>query len=442
MKTLLSRRRYLQGLGALAGAGLPSLMRAAEPAATVRGTALSLALPALRPGVPVASDERYWDAVAAQYSTTRELVNLENGYYGIMAQPVLVQYQCNVAYLNEHNSIYLRQGFDADVARTRARIAAVLGVQTEEIALTRGATEALQNLISNYRGLKPGDTVMYADLDYGSAQEVFDYLQERRGVKVARIVLPEPASRQGVLDTYAQALERHPGTRLLLLTHVNNKTGLVLPLAELAQLARSRGVDVIVDAAHSFGQIDFQLPQLGVDFAAFNLHKWIGAPLGVGFMYIRRERLKDIAPHLIGASAEEDDIGSRVHSGTGNTANVMTVVAALDFQQAIGIANKAARLRYLRDYWVSRVRGVPGVQVLTPDEPGMAGAITAFRLNGQTSKDANLAIAARLRTEYGIFTVQRGGVARGDCVRVTPALFTRTSDLHRLVAALRAIGRV
>ncbi len=439
MNTSLARRRYLQGLGALAGAALPTLGQAAGPAPQ----ADALSLPALRPGVEPASDQRYWDAVAAQYRLAPGPVNLENGFYGIMAQPVLAQYQRNVAYLNEHNSIYLRQGFEADVGRARARIAAALGVLTEEIALTRGATEALQNLIVNYRRLKPGDTVMYADLDYDSAQQVFDHLQERRGVRVARIVLPEPASRQGVLDTYAQALERHPGTRLLLLTHVNNKTGLVLPLAELTRMARARGVDVIVDAAHAFGQVDVNLRQSGVDFAAFNLHKWIGAPLGVGFMYIRRARLHDIAPHLAGRDgegAEADDILSRVHSGTGNTANVMTVTAALDFQQAIGLERKAARLRYLRDYWVSRARALPGVQILTPDEAGMAGAITSFRLAGQAGKAANQAIAARLKNDYGIFTVQRGGVAAGDCVRVTPALFTRTGELDMLVAALREMG--
>jgi selenocysteine lyase/cysteine desulfurase len=425
----LSRRRWLQGLGLGALAELAPGVTAAEPAPL---------LPPLQAGVPVAIDERYWTAVAAQYRVAPDLVNLENGFYGIMARPVLAQYQRNVAWLNEHNSAYLRQQYAADANAARARIAAALGVLPDEIALTRGATESLQILIANYRGLKAGDTVMYADLDYDSAQQEFDLLRARHGVDVARIVLPEPASRQGIIDAYARALAAHPRTRLLLLTHLNNKTGLLLPLADIVRLARERGVDTIVDAAHSFGQVDVPFHSLGVDFAAFNLHKWIGAPLGVGFLYIRKARLRAIAPHLPGEG--EDDIAARVHTGTTNTANVMTIAAALDFHERIGGANKAARLRYLRDYWVGRVRDLPGLQVLTPDEEGMTGAITAFRLRGQTSKAANQAVAARLLKDYGIFTVQRGGVAGGDCVRVTPALFTRTADLDRLVAALREIA--
>lgn len=438
MKTTLARRRVLQGLGMsmLAATQTVHAAQTAQESATAP-------LPAAPAGSPatIATDEHYWGQVARQYGVRRDLVNLENGFYGIMARPVLAEYQRNVAYLNEHNSVYLRQGFAADAETARGRVAALLGVSPEEIALTRGATEALQNLIANYRGLRPGDTVMYADLDYDAAQQVFDYLQARRGVKLVRIVLPEPASRQSVIDTYAQALQRNPGTKLLLLTHVNNKTGLALPLAELTALARAQGVDVILDAAHALGQIDFRLADLGVDFAAFNLHKWIGAPLGVGFLYIRKERLSSIAPHLLGEGVDEDDIRSRVHSGTTNTANVMTVAAAIDFQQRIGLANKAARLRYLRDYWVRGVTGVKGLSILTPDEAGMAGAITSFRLAGQTSKAANQATAARLLKEHGIFTVQRGGVEAGDCVRVTPALFTQPADLDRLVAAVRQISR-
>jgi isopenicillin-N epimerase len=428
----LSRRRYLQslGLGALAGLSLPAPLASAADQ-----------LPALPTPPPVArasTDELYWAAVAAQYRLQPDLINLENGFYGIMARPVLEQYQRHVAWLNEHNSTYLRQQFGADAQAARVRIAASLGVLPEEIALTRGATESLQILIAQYRGLKAGDTIMYADLDYDSAQQDFDVLRERRGVSVVRIVLPEPASRQGIIDAYTQALARSPATRLLLLTQVNHRTGLALPLAELIQLARSRGVDVIVDAAHGYGQLDVDVVGSGVDFAAFNLHKWIGAPLGTGFLYIRKARLSQIAPHGVGE--DEADIATRVHTGTTNTANVMTITAALDFHERIGIANKAARLRYLRDYWVSGVRGVKGLEILTPDEAGMSGALTSFRLTGHTSKAANQAVAARLLKQYDIFTVARSGAAGGDCVRVTPALFTRPAELDRLVLALRAIA--
>lgn len=442
MNPQLSRRALLKGSLGLAVAAASSLRGAPALAQTVPAPAI--VLPALPGGdaLTVARNEAYWAQIAALYRQSPDFVNLEHGFYGIMPRPVLVELQRNIERLNERNSYFLRQEFSRETDAVRGRIAALLGVQADEIALTRGATEALQNLITNYRGLKPGDTVMYADLDYDSAQSVFDYLPERRGVKVARIVLPEPATEAGILDAYAKGLAANPGTRLLLLTHINHKTGLILPVAEITRLAKARGVDVILDAAHSWGHIDFRLPELGgVDFAAFNLHKWVGAPLGVGFLYIRKSRLDDIAPHLSAAGEGAGDIRARVHSGTTATANVMTVPTALDFQAAIGVPNKEARLRYLRDYWVERVRDVKGVQILTPDVPRLHGAISALRIGGRSSLADSQALARRLREQYGIFTVARGGLASGAVVRITPAIFTRPADLDRLVSAVREIAR-
>ncbi|GAA0936219.1 hypothetical protein GCM10009560_44760 [Nonomuraea longicatena] len=170
---------------------------------------------------------------------------------------------------------------------------------------------------------------MYADLGYHSAQYAMDWPRERRGVRVERLVIPEPATRQAVLDAYAAALSATPRLRLLLLTHMNNRTGLVLPVRQIVAMARARGVDVIVDAAHSWGQLDFTIADLDADFGVFSLHKWMGAPLGSGFLYIRRDRLADIDPAYADQSHPADDIRSRVHSGTRDVAPVLAVDAAL-----------------------------------------------------------------------------------------------------------------
>jgi len=388
-----------------------------------------------------AKNETYWTEIATQYNVSPDLINLENGYYGIMAKPVVEEYRRNIEYLNENNSYYMRSNYDATGNDAiRAQVAAAVGAAPDEIALTRGATEALQNLITNYRLLKPGDTVMYADLDYDSTQYAMNFLKERRGVNVASIVIPEPATRQAILDTYAKAFKTYPKTRLLLLTHISHRTGLVMPVAEITRMAKARHIDVIIDAAHSWGQIDFNAPDLEADFIGFNLHKWIGAPLGVGFMYIRKGRLADIDRQFCDGANAPTDIRSRVHSGTTNTANVMTIPAALAFHDQIGAENKGARLRYLRDYWVSRVKGFKGVEILTPDEPGLYGSITSFRLAGKTTKADNQAIANRMFDKYKVFTMRRGGVAAGDCVRVTTSLFTRTSDLDSLVVAIKDVS--
>ncbi len=431
-----SRRNFLNSsLGLAAGATMmPELALAAEaaPLATLPAADAS----------DNARNESYWAGVAGQYQLAPGPVNLEGGYCGMLARPVLADYLRNVAHVNERTSLYLRQEYDAGARDAiRAQVAALAGVAPEEITFTRGATEALQNLIVNYRGLKPGQSVMYADLDYDSMQYAMHFLMERRGVNVVRIAIPEPPTTEAILATYAKALQANPSTRLLLLTHVSHRTGLVMPVAEIARMARARDVDVIVDAAHSWGQLEFGIPDLQADFAGFNLHKWMGAPLGVGFMYIRKARLADIATQFNDGDYPDSDIRSRAHTGTTNTANVMTVPAALAFHSRIGMANKAARLRHLRNHWVGQVRGLPGMQILTPDDPARHGAITSFRLAGRTSKQDNVALAKRLLDEFGVFTVRRGGVAAGDCVRVTPTLFNSLADLDKLVAALKVITK-
>jgi isopenicillin-N epimerase len=223
---------------------------------------------------------------ASQYDVTREVIQLENGNWGICTKAVLSAYERHLRMVNRRNSFYVRREFEGDVERIRERIAQKLGVGVDEIALTRGATEALQALIGGYNKLRQGDAVLYADLDYDSMQSAMDWLPARRGVEVVKIALPEPAAYQGLIDAYAAALDAHPKVRLILLTHLSHRTGLVLPVKEIVAMARTRGVDAIVDSAHAWGQIDFDVRELGLDFAGFNLHKWMGAPLGVGILLL------------------------------------------------------------------------------------------------------------------------------------------------------------
>ena len=427
-----NRRGFVLGLAAATAAVSAPSARAQSPALT---------LPALN-SAGVATDTTYWDAVRKLYAVSPSIVNLENGYWGIMAESVRLDYLAKTDMVNRENSFYARTQFGRDAEAARLAVAAAVGAAPEEVALTRGATEALQLLIGGYNKLQPGDTVLYSDLDYDSMQYAMNWLKERRGVNVVKFSIPEPASRAAVLQTYQKVLADHPKAALLLLTHISHRTGLVMPVAEIAALARSRGVDVVLDAAHSWGQIDFKVQDLGVDFIGFNLHKWIGAPLGVGFMYVAKSRLADIDRAMGDEDWAPTDIRSRVHTGTYNFASVLALPGALALHQQIGPRAKALRLRHLRDYWVSRVRGFKGLEILTPDEPGMAAGITSFRLAGKGTAADNNAIVAQLRDQFGVFTVRRAGVAKGQCIRVSPAIYTSETDLDRLVQALRAVTSV
>lgn len=204
-------------------------------------------------------------------------------------------------------------------------------------------------------------------------------------------------------------------------------------------MARARGVDAIVDAAHSWGQLDFRPADLDADFIGFNLHKWWGAPLGVGVIYIRKARLDLVDPDSANSPPFAASSYSRVHTGTVDFAAQLTVPAALDFQDAIGDSARAARLRHLRDLWVEELRGAKGLEILTPADPRLHGGITSFRLAGRTSVQDNMAVAKRLLDEHRIFTVHRDGPARGACVRVTPALFNDAADMAALEKAIRSL---
>jgi selenocysteine lyase/cysteine desulfurase len=308
----------------------------------------------------------------------------------------------------------------------------------DEIAFTRGATEALMTLIGGFNRLRPGDAVLYADLDYDSTQAAFRQLKERRGVDVVAIGLPEPATHQNLIDAYDAALTANPKVRLMLLTHVSHRTGLVLPVAQIVALARSRGVDVILDSAHAWGQLDFKLPDTGADFIGLTCQKWIGAPVGVGLFYVKKARQEALDDAWGIAGFAEGDIRRKIHTGTANMAGFLALDEALSFHQRIGAAAKEARLRHLRDRWAEALRG--RIEILTPSDPRLTSGIAAFRLKGRTSVEDNRQLAETLLRRFNIFTVERTGIASGACIRVTAAIFTREADIDRLVAALTRLA--
>lgn len=444
-KQPVTRRQFLGSGIAAAGAisiggALPANARCWEKYAARFDRSISDGLPAgpLRP-----DDETAWKAVAKNYDVTNKITNLENGYWGIMANPVLAEYQRLTEFINKENTTFARPRWSETYRGVRDTVAGFLNVSPNEIALTRGATEALQALIGGYNKLIAGDTVLYADLDYSEMKNAMRWLEVRRGVKAVKLTFPEPTSDRplqeaDILGFYDKALSANPGTKLLLLTHLNNWTGLIIPVAKISKMARDRGVDVILDAAHSVGQVELNLKGLGCDFIGVNLHKWVGAPIGCGVIYIKKDRIDAIDPYM-GKAADVSDIDGRIDTGTLNFAAHMTIPAAIAFHNKIGTAAKEARLRYLRNLWVEPARKMKGLMVLTPDDANMVAALTSFRLDGVTSTSGNEAVVRQLAEKFGVLTVRRTGPAAGDCIRVTPSVYTSADDVMKLVNALRSI---
>jgi selenocysteine lyase/cysteine desulfurase len=378
-------------------------------------------------------DETWWSAVRRQYAPSPDFINLENGYFGMPALPVqeaLRRYQEQV---DRENAYFLRVRFPERLARINDLLADFTGVAADELLITRNAMESLNILVQGYP-FADGDGVVLARHDYDSAIDLFAMIKARKGLELATVDVPlDPGSDEQIVALYEAAITAR--TRVLLLTHVVHRTGQIMPVAKVASMARSRGIDVIVDGAHALAHLDYALPDLKVEFAAFNLHKWVGAPLGTGLLYIARDRIADIQPLFGDVGHAPGDIARLGHFSAVPPAPILAIEDALRFHESIGTRNKEARLRYLARYWMDQVRGVPGVRLFTPSDSLRHGALAAFGIEGMPAR----VVAERLMKEHRIFTVVRG-VNDEECVRVTPALYTCIGDLDALVAAIRALA--
>ena len=387
-------------------------------------------------GNPAPDNEKAWGAVARQYPVTRQVAQLENAYWGSMALSVAAAHRENIARLNRDNSWYARRAMVADQRRALERAAEAMGVLPEEIGLCRNAAEGLSALIGQFRDVGAGDRILFSDTDYETTQGAMRTLASARGAEAIKINLPRQITRDNLIETYRDAIMRTPRLKLVLLTHMSHRHGLVLPVRDIVEIARSRGAEVIVDCAQSFYQLPFKIPDFGADFVGMNFHKWVGAPLGAAAIWIRQGRTNAIAPAPALPDAPADSVPGRIHQGTVDYSAQLTIPAALDFQKTIDGAAKLARLQYLRDRWVRQVRGHAGIEILLPDDRQLYGATTSFRLSGRTGLEANIAVTDELLTSFGIMTVHRAGLADGVCIRVTPSLFTTVEEVDRLAKAL------
>jgi selenocysteine lyase/cysteine desulfurase len=261
-------------------------------------------------------------------------------------------------------------------------------------------------------------------------------LAQRRAVTAVELELTLPLSRAELLEQFSAAIRDTPKLKLMLLSQVYPCNGQQAPVREIVALARAHGIDVLVDSAHALGQVPVDVEAMGIDFAGFNLHKWIGAPLGLGFVYIRAAQLDKIEPHFGDRDFPANDIRCRLHAGMPPIGPILAAPAALDFHERIGgTAGKAARLGWLRNYWMSRVEHVQGVRLLSPSNADDGTSLAAFSVDGLGGRELKQTLLQR----FGIFTVERY-VGDTAIVRATVAITTQTDELDKLVAALTELA--
>jgi len=386
-----------------------------------------------QPARTLAGDDAFWTLIRGKYRLKPDYVNLENGYFSMQSQPVLDVFVGKVRDINYEASYYMRTTQYDDKLAVRKRLAAMGGCSHEELIITRNTTESLDTVIAGI-DWKAGDEAVMAEQDYGAMLDMFK-LQARRYGTVNRIVsLPlDPKSDDEIIQLYANAIT--PKTRLLMVCQMVNITGQILPVRAIADMAHQRGVPVMIDGAHAFAQLDFKIPDLGGDYYGASLHKWLGTPLGAGILYVKADKIAGLWPVFADSSVPDTDIRKLNHTGTHPVHTDLTIEAAIAFHEMIGIERKEARLRYLQNYWTSRVRGVPKIVLNTPSDPRRSCAIANVGVTGV----APALLAKTLLDKYKVWTVAIDS-ANVHGVRITPQVFTTTAELDTFVSALKAIA--
>ena len=385
------------------------------------------------PAAALARDEPFWAELRAKFKLTPDYINLENGYYCFQPEEVLEVFIKNVRAINVEASHYMRTNQVPDKIRVRTKLAAMAGCSVDELALTRNTTESLDTVISGF-DWKPGDEAVMANQDYGAMLDMFKLTAKRRGMKNVVIDIPmNPRTDSDVVQVYANALT--PNTKLLMISHMVNITGHILPVRAICDMAHARGVPVMVDGAHAFAHLDYKIPDLHCDYYGASLHKWLATPLGAGILYVRKDRIAPLWPVFADLSMADDDIRKLNHTGTHPVHTDLTIENSIAFHEVIGSARKEARLRFLQNYWTGKVRGNPNIVMNTPSDPKRSCGIANVGVNGMKPGD----LAKTLLDKYKVFTVAiDGALVHG--VRVTPQVYTSTGELDVFVGALKEIA--
>ncbi len=376
-----------------------------------------------------ARDERFWKSFQRAFRQSSDLLNLENGYFSPQPADNLELQADYIRMINERPSWYMRKQADSDKQRIKEELAQLAGCGVDEMVITRNTTESLNTVIAGI-DFEKGDEAIMSRQDYGSMLEAFAQQARRRGLVNKFVELPlHPNSDSEIVEIYERAITDK--TKVILVTHLINITGQVLPVRKICDMAHGRGVEVIVDGAHSFAHLDFKIPDLDCDYFGASLHKWLSCPLGTGILYIKKDKIPGVWPLFGDVHYAADDIRKFEHIGTHPVSSNLTISDAIAFHKLIGSARKEARLRYLKSYWTEQVKDFPGLRLNTPMEKERSSAIANVAIDGYSPVE----LADKLFNQYKIFTVAID-TPPVHGVRVTPHLFTQIDDLDRFVKVL------
>ena len=425
---MYSRRDFLRSMTGSAAVTLPTLKN--------DGLNRILALAPADSALPevIAEDEAFWFEVQQAFTVDRTLINLNNG--GVCPSPRVVQDAMRryLEFSNEAPVYTMWRILEPAIESVRVGLARTFGCDPEEMAITRNASESLENVQFGL-DLAPGDEILTTDQDYGRMLTTWDQRRRREGIVVKTVAFPAPPpSMQFLADLFERAIT--PKTKIIHFCHITNLSGQIFPVRAISRMARARGIRTIVDGAHAFAQFPFTRDELDCDFYGCSLHKWLLAPHGTGFLYVKRDLIGEVWPLMAAPESMNDNIRKFEEIGTHPAANHNAIAEALTFHHGIGAERKIARLRYLRDRWMRRLEGQPGVQLHTSFDPAMAGGLANVGLEGVDPG----ALANHLWNQHRIIVTPIG---HPDCtgIRVTPNVYTTLDEVDRFAEAMEEVIR-
>jgi len=383
----------------------------------------------------LATDEDFWYYIQQSFTVSSALINLNNG--GVSPAPKQVQDAMKryYDYSNEAPSYYMWRILDQGRETLRSNLAGLAGCSAEEIAINRNSSEGLETIIFGLP-LKEGDEIVASKQDYPNVVHAWKQREIRDKIKVVWVNLELPSEDENYLvKTFVSAFT--PRTKLVTITHIINWNGQILPVKKIAAEARKRGIEVLVDGAHSFAHLDFKVPDLGADYFASSLHKWLYAPIGSGMLYVRREKIKSVYPLFASDTPFKDDIRKFEALGTRPFFIEQAIGKAIEFHEMIGAERKQKRLHYLKTYWMEKLAKIPGVKLHTSLHPAWSGAIGMVSIEGRkpADLDAYLFNQHKIHTTTIVWENISG-------LRITPNVYTTTKNLDKLVEGITAFARL
>lgn len=416
----MDKRKFLKRFGQTlaAGAVLPHTLRATETGTWE---------------FPEATDDSYWDVIRSHYALKPDYINLESGYYNIIPQPTLEHFKRHVDEVNYQGSYYMRTVQWDNKDRIAARLANLAGCSADELIITRNTTESLDLVISGFPW-EAGDEAIFAEQDYGAMRDQFQLVADRYGVVNKIVSVPNhPKNDEEIVALYESQITGR--TKLIMVCHMINITGHILPIRKICDMAHRHGVEVLVDGAHCIGHFKVDIDALNCDYYGTSLHKWLATPLGAGFLYVNKERIPKIWPLLSAHKIKSGNIKRLNHIGTHPVHTDLAIDNAIDYLEQMGLERKEKRLRYLQRYWSEPLREVPNVIVNTPEDPTRHCGIGNVGIQGIKPG----ALSKKLHEEFKVYTVAIDSANVKGC-RITPNVFTTTEELDTFIEAIKTIA--